>query len=66
MDLKAFIYKMYVTILIVLFEYIKGKIFKGVTSYSYSGGERSTTAFKTSHINQYISLIINYIFILGH
>ena len=33
MDLKILIFMIYVTILIVLFEYIQGEIFKGATSY---------------------------------
>ena len=36
MDSKILTYMICVTILIVLFEYIEGKIFKGATSYSCS------------------------------
>ena len=61
MDLKALIYMIYVTILNVLLEYIQGKIFKGASSYSYSGGQRSTTVFKSSLLN--VSLITNYRFL---
>ena len=52
----------YVSILIVLFEYIPGEIFKGSTSYSCSGGPGSTTAFKSSYINIFF-LITNYWFL---
>ena len=66
MDLKALIYMIYVTILIVLFEHILGEIFKGATSYSLAQAAKDRQLSLKAHLLIYFLINKLQLFMLGH